>query len=78
MTIKGNNSFGWGEKEDIHDALNEDIIVEPVLPEPLNTRGHLGLKKKDHDRVLYLMVVISRLKFEVCSSLYLFLHFFRP
>jgi hypothetical protein len=78
MTIKGNNSFVWGEKEDIHVALNEDIIVEPVLPEPLNTRGHLGLKKKDHDRVLYLMVVISRLKFEVCFSLYLFLHFFRP
>ena len=65
MTIKGNNSFVWGEKEDIHVALNEDIIVEPVSvqPEPLNTRGHLGLKKKDHDRVLYLMVVVSRLQF---------------
>ena len=63
MTIKGNNSFVWGEKEDIHVALNEDIIVEPVLPEPLNTRGHLGLKKKDHDRGLYLMVVVSRLQF---------------
>jgi hypothetical protein len=65
MTIKGNNSFVWGEKEDIHVALNEAIIVEPVSvqPEPLNIRGHLGLKKKDHDRDLYLMVVISRLKF---------------
>ncbi len=62
MTIKGNNSFVWGEKEDIHVALNEDIIFEPVLPEPLNTRGHLGLKKKDHDRVLYL-----DLTFEVLS-----------
>jgi hypothetical protein len=40
MTIKGNNSFVWGEKEDIpvHVALNEDIIVEPVVPEPLNKR----------------------------------------
>jgi hypothetical protein len=63
MTIKGNNSFAWGEKEDIYVALNEDIIVEPFLPERMNTRGHLGLKKKDHDRVLYLMVVVSRLQF---------------
>jgi hypothetical protein len=63
MTIKGNNSFVWGEKEDIYVALNEDIIVDPALPEPLDTRGHLGLKKKDHDRVLYQMVVVSRLQF---------------
>jgi hypothetical protein len=48
MTIKGNNSFVWGEKEDIpvHVALNEDIIVEPVLPEPQNTRGHLRPQEK--------------------------------
>ncbi len=59
MTIKGTNSFVWGEKEDIHVALDEDIIIEPVLPEPLNNRGHMGLKKKDHDKVLYMMVVVN-------------------
>ena len=46
MAIKGNNSFVWGEKEDIHVALNEDIIVEPVLSEPQNTRGHLRPQEK--------------------------------
>jgi len=58
MSIKGNNSFTWPEKEDIHVALDEDIIIEPVLPELLNNRGYLGLKKKDVDKVSYLMVVV--------------------
>ena len=49
LTIKGTNSFAWGTKEDIHVALDEDIVIEPVLPEPLNSRGHLGLKKNDYE-----------------------------
>jgi hypothetical protein len=58
LSIRGKNSFAWGEKEDIHVALDEDILIEPVVPELLNSRGSLGLKKKDHDRVLHLMVVV--------------------
>lgn len=57
MTIKGNNSFAWG-KEDVHDALDEDIIMEPVIPVPVNSRDCLGLTKKDYDKVSSLVVVI--------------------
>jgi hypothetical protein len=38
MTIKGSNAFAWGHK-DVHATLNEDILMEPVLPEPVNSRG---------------------------------------
>jgi hypothetical protein len=58
MTIKGNNCFSWGEKPDIHVALNEDILLETVSPEPVNSRGSLGLKKKDLMMVESLMVVV--------------------
>jgi hypothetical protein len=57
MLIKGNNSFSWGDKPDIHVALNEDILLESVVPEPVNSRGHLGLKKKDLKTVVSRMVV---------------------
>ena len=63
MKIKGNNSFIWGEKEDIWESPDEFILIEPVLPEPLNNRGHMGPKKKDYEKVLSLMVVVSLLKF---------------
>jgi len=55
MAIKGVNSFCWGLRPDIHVACNEDILL-PVIPEPINNRGHLGLTKKDHTKVLSLMV----------------------
>ena len=57
MAIKGANSFSWGLRPDIHVACNEDILL-PVIPEPINNRGHLGLglTKKDHAKVLSLMV----------------------
>jgi hypothetical protein len=58
MVKKGTNSFAWGAKDDIHVALDVDIILEPVIPEPVNSRGNLGLKKKDFDKVLSLMVVV--------------------
>jgi hypothetical protein len=57
MLIKGNNSFSWGDKPDIHVALNEDILLESVVPEPVNSRGRLGLKKKDLKTVVSRMVV---------------------
>jgi hypothetical protein len=58
MIIKGKNSFAWGLKEDIHVALDEDILIEPVLPEPVNSRSNMGLRKKDLDKVLLMMVVV--------------------
>jgi hypothetical protein len=58
MTIKGKNSFTWGLKEDIHVALDEDILTEPVLPEPVNSRGNMELRKKDLGKVLLMMVVV--------------------
>jgi hypothetical protein len=57
LTIKGSNAFAWGH-EDVHTTLNEDILMEPVLPEPVNNRGHMGFKKKDLEKVLSLMVVV--------------------
>lgn len=47
LLIKGTNSFSWGDKPDICLTLNEDIILDAVVPEPLNSRGHLGLNKAD-------------------------------
>jgi hypothetical protein len=72
MAIKGNNSFAWGQK-DIHVALNEDILMEPVCPEPINSRGHLGLKKIDLEKVISLMVVVYLLLFNY--SFYYFQHY---
>lgn len=58
MTIKGNNNFAWGDKKDEHVALDEDIIMGPVDPVPVNSRGHLGLSKKDLKFVLSRMVMV--------------------
>jgi hypothetical protein len=44
-------------------ALNQDIILDNVVPEPVNSRGHLGLKKKDLKIVLSRMVVVYYLPF---------------
>jgi hypothetical protein len=58
MLIKGINSFAWGVKEDLVVTFNEDIILEKVHPEPVNSRGHLGLSKKDLKNVQSWMVVV--------------------
>jgi hypothetical protein len=58
MTIKGMNNFSWGPKEDIHITLDEDIILNEVVPEPVNSRGGLGLAKKDFAKVVSLMVMV--------------------
>ncbi len=58
MCIKGKNSFSWSEKKDLHITLDEDILLQPVTPEPVTNRGYLGLKKKDFDKVGRLMVVV--------------------
>jgi hypothetical protein len=58
MQIKGNNSFAWGKKPDLHEAFNEDILLRNVLPEPVNSRGNLGIKKKDLQIVLSRMVLV--------------------
>jgi hypothetical protein len=43
MLIKSMNSVAWGVKVDLVVTFNEDIILEKVDPEPVNSRGHLGL-----------------------------------
>jgi hypothetical protein len=58
MVIKGSNSFAWGSKADLHMTLNEDILISDVVPEPVNSRGHLGLKKTDHKKALSRMVTV--------------------
>jgi hypothetical protein len=58
MSKKGTNSFLWLSKADLHPTLVEDIILEPVAIEPVNSRGHLGLKKKDFSKLISLTVVV--------------------
>ena len=55
MAIKGANSFAWGLRPDIHVACNDDILL-PIVSEPVNSRGHLGVNKKDLAKVHSLMV----------------------
>ena len=42
--IRGANSFTWPSKPDIILTLEEDIVLEPVTVEPVNSRGNIGLK----------------------------------
>jgi hypothetical protein len=58
MAIKGTNAFTQPSKPDLHITLDEDIILKNVSPEPVNSRGCLGLSKKDLSKVLSLMVVV--------------------
>ena len=39
-------------------TLEEDIVLEPVTVEPVNSRGNIGLKKKDYEKILALLVVV--------------------
>ena len=57
MSIKGNNCFAWGPP-DLHITLDEDIILNDIVPEPVTSRGHIGLKKSDLKQVVTLMVVV--------------------
>jgi hypothetical protein len=57
MTLKGRNAFTWAH-EDVHTTLNEDILMEPVLPDLVNSRGNLGLKKKELEKVLSLLTLL--------------------
>jgi hypothetical protein len=59
MTIKRSNSFLWPIKPAFHLTLEEEIIMDSVAVEPINSRGHLGLKKKDFEKLQSLMVVLS-------------------
>ena len=42
---------------DIFDLLISDILLNKVVPIPVNNRGHLGLTKVDLKKVKTLMVV---------------------
>jgi predicted nucleic acid-binding Zn-ribbon protein len=59
MLIKGKNSFAQPLKPDLHVTLEEDIVLKHVSPEPVNSRGCLGLSKTDYLKVLSLMVVFT-------------------
>jgi DDE superfamily endonuclease len=77
MVIKGVNRFAWGPA-DVHTALNSNILMNDVVPEPVNSRGMLALSKKDLKLVTVLMVVVYFLFFigagltQVCSKLAIF------
>ncbi len=58
LTIKVTNSFCHPTKADLLITPEEDIILKTVSPEPVNSRGCLGLNKKDLSKVLSLMVVV--------------------
>jgi len=58
LVLRGENCFVWGEKPDIMETLNIDIVVEKVVPELQNNRGHLGLNKKDLKSLKSLLVVV--------------------
>ncbi len=64
MSIKGKNSFSWGAKQDVVVTLDEDIILENVVPEPVGNRGHFALKKTDVQKVNSWMVVVYLLFFK--------------
>ena len=51
-TVKGKNSFAWGEKPDIMITLNEDIH------QPINSRGHFVLDNSDLIAVLKKMAMV--------------------
>lgn len=58
MAIKGVNSFSWPDKKDLVITYKDDVLLEDVLVEPVNSRGNVGLKKIDHDKILSLMVLV--------------------
>ena len=39
-------------------TLDEDIILNDIVSEPVTSRGHIGLKKSDLKQVVTLMVVV--------------------
>lgn len=63
MTIKGTNQFGWGEKPDVFETDDRDILLDFVIPVPVNSRDHFGFDKDDWARVCRLMVVVYLLLF---------------
>ena len=67
MTIKGQNSFAWGPK-DFLQTLNEDILLAPVNPVPVNNRGYFGFEKTDYEKALRLMVVLHLLSILLLST----------
>ena len=46
MKIKGHNTFAW-DKEDLYETPISDIILGVTSPDLKNSRGHIGLNKKD-------------------------------
>ena len=49
-TPRGINVFSWPEKVDPMVTLNEDILIQPITVEPINSRGHLAMAKKVFER----------------------------
>ena len=47
----------------VHVTLNEDILLDNVIPQPVNNRGFLGLTKNDLLNVIKKMVVYQSCTF---------------
>ena len=58
MTPRGHNVFMWPDKPDIMDTVKEDILVENISIEPVNSRGYFRVKNTDYKRVKQQMVVV--------------------
>jgi len=69
MVIRGKNTFAWGPK-DYLITRDEDILLTHVVPQPLNSRGHVGLTKDDLRSVLDRMVMGSDRQNFIQNSLY--------
>ena len=69
MQIKGMNTFAWGVRPDLVLTYNDDILLEGIQIEPVNSRGHFGLNKKDLKSVQSWMVVV----YFPCIPFYFFL-----
>jgi len=64
-SLKGINTFAWPATPDIMVTLNEDILIQPIVVQPVNSRGHLAMSKKEYDRAKTLMVVVYWIFFHV-------------
>jgi hypothetical protein len=45
--IKGTNAFSHFSKSNLHIMLDEDIILKNISPGQVNSRGCVGLNRKD-------------------------------
>lgn len=59
--IRGQNHFAWPDDLDIVTTLNEDIILDKVTVEVMNSRGYFGLIRSDLKKVQQLLVFVHNI-----------------